>query len=100
MHASKDAMWTKNFERVACAVVPRDSSWFSFFDGTALVPMQELALYKEDWIGLKELYDRGDLIFGDCPTGHMAFTWDWFKTYVAEEYLAAKPAMDEWTDAV
>ncbi|CAD7696417.1 unnamed protein product [Ostreobium quekettii] len=81
-------------------VVPRDSSWFSFFDGTALIPMPELALFKEDWIGLKELYDRGDLIFGDCPTGHMTFTWDWFKTNVADEYLAANPALEEWADAV
>lgn len=28
-------------------VVPRDSAWFSFFDGTALVSLKDQPMYKE-----------------------------------------------------
>lgn len=40
-----------------CAVVPRDSAWFSWWseDGSEMVGMRETPLYKEDWIGLKTL---------------------------------------------
>jgi hypothetical protein len=27
-------------------VVPRDSSWFSFYDGTSIVPLQQQPIYK------------------------------------------------------
>ena len=34
-------------------VVPRDSTWFSVYEGTELVPLQDQKLFKEDWIGLR-----------------------------------------------
>ena len=61
-------------------VVPRDSSWFSVFDAeqNRVVPLQETALYKEDWIGLKELEQTGRLTFLTAPGDHMHFGKEWF----------------------
>lgn len=71
-------------------VEPRDSAWFSFYNGIELVPLQDQPIYKEDWIGLKNLDERGGLIFDECPTQHMHFTWDWFKEAVVEKHLLKK----------
>ena len=61
-------------------VVPRDSSWFSVFDAeqNRVVPLQETALYKEDWIGLKELEETGRLTLLTAPGDHMHFGKEWF----------------------
>jgi palmitoyl-protein thioesterase len=52
-------------------VVPRDSSWFSFFDGAALVPLRDQPLYKDDYIGLRALDERGGLFLESAPGEHM-----------------------------
>ena len=53
--------------------------------------MRDLDIYKEDWIGLKQLDERGDLHFRNCPGNHMNLTWEWFETHVITEYLQATP---------
>ncbi|KAJ7251799.1 palmitoyl-protein thioesterase [Mycena haematopus] len=75
-------------------VVPKESSWFgsevvvddlSFTDGhqrvladtRILVPMQEQPLYQEDWIGLRELDERGDVVFAECEGEHMDINDCW-----------------------
>eukprot|EP00803_Ostreobium_quekettii_P007549 evm.model.scf_2008.3 EVM.evm.TU.scf_2008.3 scf_2008:13741-17931(-) len=68
-------------------VIPRDSSWFSFYNGTDIIPMRDLDVYKEDWIGLKQLDERGAIDFGDVPGDHMDFTMEWFMENVVEKYL-------------
>ncbi|CAD7703062.1 unnamed protein product, partial [Ostreobium quekettii] len=68
-------------------VIPRESSWFSFFNGTDLIPMRDLDIYKEDWIGLKQLDERGAIDIGDVPGDHMEFTMEWFMEHVVEKYL-------------
>ncbi|KAG2434217.1 hypothetical protein HXX76_007943 [Chlamydomonas incerta] len=68
-------------------VVPRDSAWFSFFDGERLVPLQEQPLYTEDWIGLKRLDAAGRLVFEEAPGQHMQFGLDWFGSNVVDPYL-------------
>eukprot|EP00198_Chlamydomonas_reinhardtii_P009607 XP_001698944.1 predicted protein [Chlamydomonas reinhardtii] len=68
-------------------VVPRDSAWFSFFDGERLVPLQEQPLYTEDWIGLKRLDQAGRLVFEEAPGQHMQFSLDWFGSNVVDRYL-------------
>lgn len=71
------------------AVVPRDSAWFSFWDGEQTVtPLFEQDIYKEDWVGLKRLHKAGGLIFETAPGEHMQFTLQWFEEKVIEEYLA------------
>ena len=45
-------------------VDPKGSEWFSWFnssDSTTMVPLQQLPLYQEDWLGLKTLDKSGKL---------------------------------------
>lgn len=70
-------------------VVPRDSAWFGWFNGTQLLTMNETALYKEDWIGLRTLNEAGKLVFDEIPGGHMHFNLEWFEDNVVEPYLRA-----------
>jgi palmitoyl-protein thioesterase len=69
------------------AVVPRDSSWFSWFNGTHLVPLVEQPLYLEDWLGLKELDDSGRLVFAEVEGEHMQFSFDWFEAEIIDKYF-------------
>lgn len=70
-------------------VVPRDSAWFSFWDGAShVVPLFEQDIFKQDWIGLKRLHDAGGLIFDSAPGEHMQFTLSWFEDNVVNKYLA------------
>ncbi|KAK9914923.1 hypothetical protein WJX75_002329 [Coccomyxa subellipsoidea] len=68
-------------------IVPRESAWFGFYNGTQLLTMQDTALYKEDWIGLKDLDERGRIEFKEVPGGHMHFSLDWFEKHVVVPYL-------------
>jgi palmitoyl-protein thioesterase len=71
------------------AVVPRDSAWFSFWDGAeTVVPLRDQPLYKEDWLGLKRLDEAGGLFFEAAPGEHMQFTLRWFEDKVVDVYLA------------
>lgn len=67
--------------------MPRDSSWFSFFNGTTLVPLRDQPIYKEDWIGLQELDTTGRLEFVEAPGAHMRFSLTWFEDNVIDKYL-------------
>lgn len=72
------------------AVVPRDSAWFSFWDGgNSVIPLVEQSLYTEDWLGLKRLDKSGGLIFETAPGEHMQFTLSWFEEHIVQKYLAA-----------
>lgn len=73
----------------ACpAVVPRDSAWFSWFNGTAVVPLQQQQMYSEDWLGLRQLHEGGRLAFEEAPGQHMHFSFSWFQQEVIAKYLA------------
>ncbi|EFJ40725.1 hypothetical protein VOLCADRAFT_84379 [Volvox carteri f. nagariensis] len=76
-------------------VVPRDSAWFSFFDGQRLVPLYDQPLYKEDWIGLRSLDERGQLVLEEAPGAHMQFTLQWFADNVIRKYLYPNPEVSE-----
>lgn len=64
-------------------VVPKESSWFGSYaypeeeshsrDET-IVPMRLQQLYTEDWIGLKTLDARGDVVLETCEGVHMHLT--------------------------
>ena len=69
-------------------MVPRDSAWFSWFDGERLVPLREQALYKEDWLGLRALNESGRLLTEDCPGQHMQFSLDWFNEHIVGPFLS------------
>lgn len=53
-------------------VIPKESAWFWMPDSTGkIVPLRDTALYKEDWIGLRQLDEEGRLHFysSDVPHG-------------------------------
>ena len=62
-------------------VVPKESGWFGSYsppieDGTnaedlPIIPMREHPVYTEDWIGLKELDERGSIVEIVCEGPHM-----------------------------
>jgi len=73
-------------------VVPKESAWFGsevvddevwygkqrvLADGRILVPMREQPLYLEDWIGLRELDERGGVVFSECVGEHMQISECW-----------------------
>ena len=55
-------------------VDPAESPHFatrSLTNKTEIVPLYEQSLYREDWIGLKALDDKGGLRLERCPGEHM-----------------------------
>jgi hypothetical protein len=73
-------------------VVPKESAWFAWFDGEALVPMERSALYVEDRIGLRELDEGGRLVLAHAPGFHMQFSLEWFGEHVVWPHLAVPAA--------
>lgn len=54
-------------------VVPKESGWFAEVNGTSgeVTPLRERRVYKEDWIGLRELDRKGGLVFESVEGEHM-----------------------------
>jgi len=57
-------------------VIPKESGWFSEVNITSLevTGLRERDIYTEDWIGLRELDDKGALVFRNASGGHMDLT--------------------------
>lgn len=71
-------------------VVPKESAHFGFYDGIRSMPLNESELWREDRLGLRELSDRGGLVFEHVPGEHMSFSLDWFGKHVLWPYLAVE----------
>lgn len=69
-------------------VVPRESAWFQEVDRSSgeVTDLEDRAIYKEDWIGLKKLGKRGALEFVTVAGQHMEIS-DKYIDLVAEKYL-------------
>ncbi|KAL4809936.1 Alpha/Beta hydrolase protein [Aspergillus unguis] len=54
-------------------VHPKETAWFAEVDAASgeITPLKERAIYKEDWLGLKELDERGALEFETLQGEHM-----------------------------
>ncbi|KXJ86167.1 Alpha/Beta hydrolase protein [Microdochium bolleyi] len=52
-------------------VIPKETGWFEEVVGSEVTPLRERAIYKEDWIGLRELDRKGGLRFRTTPGDHM-----------------------------
>lgn len=52
---------------------PKESAWFAEVNATSgeVTKLQDRALYKEDWLGLRELDEKGALDFVTVPGDHM-----------------------------
>ncbi|XP_054283556.1 palmitoyl-protein thioesterase 1-like [Macrosteles quadrilineatus] len=71
-------------------VVPPDSSWFGFYTNgqdKEITQMRESQLYKEDWIGLKELDEKGRLHLLETDNVHLRFSREWFIDNVVTPWL-------------
>ena len=54
-------------------VVPKETGWFAEVNATSgeVTPLREMALYKEDWLGLRRLDEKGGLVFKNTTGKHM-----------------------------
>ncbi|KAF9874757.1 palmitoyl-protein thioesterase precursor [Colletotrichum karsti] len=55
-------------------VIPKETAWFEEVNGTESLPLRARQIYKEDWIGLRELDRKGGLRFRQIPGDHMQLT--------------------------
>eukprot|EP01024_Parvocaulis_polyphysoides_P020027 TRINITY_DN191_c1_g2_i6.p2 TRINITY_DN191_c1_g2~~TRINITY_DN191_c1_g2_i6.p2 ORF type:complete len:134 (-),score=10.53 TRINITY_DN191_c1_g2_i6:43-444(-) len=63
-------------------VVPKESAWFGYYNGSQLLTLQEQEIYKEDWIGLKKLDQENKLVFIQKLGNHLQIGMDWFDEYI------------------
>lgn len=52
-------------------VIPKESAWFAEVNGTDVTPLRSRPIYKQDWLGLRELDRKGGLQFRTTPGEHM-----------------------------
>lgn len=99
--ALKNKQYAKNIARMEnfvlyefandTTVLPKESEWFAEVNVTSaeVTPLKKRALYKEDWIGLRALDEKGGLVFKTAPGQHMQLTdevlEEAFKTYFGSE---------------
>jgi palmitoyl-protein thioesterase len=72
-------------------VQPKESEWFEFYtigQDKEVTPLNQSAIWTEDWIGLQELNADNKLAFIPCPGDHLQFTEQWFIDNIITPYLA------------
>lgn len=47
----------------------------------------DMQAVQEDWVGLRELHERGRIVFDEIPGAHMHFTLQYFEEHVVKRYL-------------
>lgn len=54
-------------------VIPKESGWFAEMNTTSnvMTPLKARPMYKEDWLGLRALDEKGGLVFRTAPGAHM-----------------------------
>jgi palmitoyl-protein thioesterase len=82
-------------------VIPKETGWFAQVNTTSeeVTPLRERTIYKEDWIGLKKLDEKGGLVFRTTPGAHMQLVdedlTDVFKTYFAPPKSTLETVFDK-----
>jgi palmitoyl-protein thioesterase len=78
-------------------VVPKESGWFAEVNETSSVvtPLRERAIYREDWIGLRELDEKGGLVFESVPGKHMELEREDLERSFGKYF---GPERGEWAD--
>ena len=56
-------------------IIPKETAWFGFYDkdGETLVKMEDMDFYKNDYIGMRRLNEKGNVIFESFPGDHLQF---------------------------
>ncbi|TFB01168.1 Palmitoyl-protein thioesterase 1 [Trichoderma ghanense] len=65
-------------------VIPKQTSWFTEVNGTEITPLRKQTQYKEDWLGLRQLDEKGGLRFRSITGEHMQFTVQVLKEAMSE----------------
>ncbi|TDZ17143.1 Palmitoyl-protein thioesterase 1 [Colletotrichum orbiculare MAFF 240422] len=71
-------------------VIPKETAWFEEVNGTESLPLRARPIYKEDWIGLRELDRKGGLRFRQIPGDHMQLTEKGLNKTIAEFFGSFK----------
>ncbi|OAG01128.1 palmitoyl-protein thioesterase 1 precursor [Paraphaeosphaeria sporulosa] len=76
-------------------VIPKESGWFAQVNASSgeVTALRNRTIYKEDWIGLRQLDEKGALEFKTTAGGHMRLS-DEVLTEVFEGYFS--PAKGSW----
>ncbi|KAL5117809.1 hypothetical protein ACEQ8H_004283 [Pleosporales sp. CAS-2024a] len=72
-------------------VIPKESGWFAYTNGSdgRVTHLRDRDIYKQDWIGLKALDQKGGLHFETTEGGHMQLG-EKVLTHVFEKWFSAK----------
>ncbi|XP_054712801.1 palmitoyl-protein thioesterase 1-like [Uloborus diversus] len=71
-------------------VDPKESEWFGYYkpgQSNDILKLQDTKLYKEDWLGLKEMDQKGKLHFLQIDADHQIISLKWFKEKVVDKFL-------------
>ncbi|TPX66757.1 palmitoyl[protein] hydrolase [Spizellomyces sp. 'palustris'] len=72
-------------------VVPKQSAWFGYWNEEGIVvPLREQPLYKEDWLGLKEMDKANKLVFDTIPGRHMQIELAYLRDEIIPKYLGGE----------
>ncbi|KAL0930440.1 palmitoyl protein thioesterase [Colletotrichum truncatum] len=80
-------------------VIPKETAWFEEVNGTESLPLRARQIYKEDWIGLRELDRKGALRFRQIPGDHMELTQKNLNKTISEFFGPFKKRFDAETKA-
>jgi len=90
----KNLLTLKNFVMVKfnqdSIVVPRESEWFGYYkpgQDQETQSLIEFPIYKEDWLGLKQLNETGRLHLLATDGDHLRFTDPWFIDNIINVFL-------------
>ncbi|KAJ5161307.1 hypothetical protein N7492_006699 [Penicillium capsulatum] len=77
--------------------IPRESSHFAEVNSTSgkVTPLQERAIYQEDWLGLRILDEQDKLDFRTVPGQHMQLTDD-ILTKAFKEFFGPTQSVLQW----
>jgi palmitoyl-protein thioesterase len=83
-------------------VIPKESGWFAQVNATSeeVTWLKDRTIYKEDWIGLKKLDEKGGLRFDTMPGGHMTLGDEDMKTMFAKWFAPPKASWVQALDQV
>lgn len=78
-------------------VLPKESGWFAEVNTTSgeVFELRNRTMYKEDWLGLRELDEKRGLVFRSAPGEHMRLTEE-ILTEAFEDFFG--PERTSWDD--
>lgn len=75
-------------------LIPKESAWFEEVNGTESLPLRARDLYRDDWLGLRQLDRKGGLHFRTAPGDHMTLSEELLNAAFKEFYGPLKKSAD------